>query len=112
MTDSDTEVAPNGLPVFNSEQAFQEYLEEQFEGNGFTAIKEVSPAHSNYRADLLLIHDEFGKIGLELKKLSGGTDAGRAHQQIVRQYAGKSTLTTESTCGHLHLICRNYRKTR
>lgn len=79
----------NGLPVFDTEQEFQDYLEKKFEANGFTAIQEVSPARSNYRADLLLIHDEYGKIGLELKRVTGGSDAGRAHQQVVRQYAGE-----------------------
>jgi hypothetical protein len=89
MTEDDTTTGGNGLPVFDTEQAFQDFLEKKFEENGFTAIQEVRPARSNYRADLLLIHDEFGKIGLELKRLTGGSDAGRAHQQIIRQYAGK-----------------------
>lgn len=88
-----TEIGSNGLPVFDTEQQFQDYLEEKFEANGFTAIQEVSPSKSNYRADLLLIHDEFGKIGLELKRVTGGSDAGRAHQQIVRQYAGERYIS-------------------
>lgn len=82
-------VGNNGLPIFDTEQAFQNYLEDKFEESGFTAIQEVSPHNSNYSADLILIHDEFGRIGLELKRLTGGSDAGRAHQQIVRQYSGK-----------------------
>lgn len=91
-TSEDTEEAEvdrHGLPVFDTEQEFQDFLERKFEENGFTAIQEVSPHRSNYRADLLLMHDEFGRIGLELKRLTGGSDAGRAHQQIVRQYSGK-----------------------
>ena len=84
-----SEKSQNGLPKFESEQGFQDYLEGEFERAGFTAIQEVSPHHSQYRADLLLLHDEFGPIGLELKFLTGGSDAGKAHQQIVRQYAGK-----------------------
>jgi len=91
-TSSDDKIGDNGLPVFDTEQAFQDYLEQKFEENGFTAIQEVSPHRSNYRADLLLMHEEFGKIGLELKRLTGGSDAGRAHQQIVRQYSGKKYL--------------------
>lgn len=87
------EVSRNGLPVFDTEQEFQDYLERKFEENGYTAIQEVSPHRSNYRADLLLIHDEFGRIGLELKRLTGGSDAGKAHQQIVRQYSGKRYIS-------------------
>jgi len=88
----DVEVDRRGLPVFDTEQTFQDFLERKFEENGFTAIQEVSPHRSNYRADLLLMHDEFGRIGLELKRLSGGSDAGRAHQQIVRRYSGKKYI--------------------
>jgi len=88
----EAEVDGRGLPVFDTEQAFQDYLERKFEENGYTAIQEVSPHRSNYRADLLLMHDEFGRIGLELKRLTGGSDAGRAHQQIVRQYSGKKYI--------------------
>ena len=88
----EAEVGRNGLPVFDTEQEFQDYLERKFEENGYTAIQEVSPHKSNYRADLLLMHDEFGRIGLELKRLTGGSDAGRAHQQIARQYAGKKYI--------------------
>jgi hypothetical protein len=87
-----SEKSQNGLPIFESEQQFQNYLEEKFESAGFTAIQEVSPHHSQYRADMILLHDEFGPIGLELKLLSGGSDAGKAHQQIVRQYAGKKYI--------------------
>lgn len=79
----------NGLPEFESEQEFQDYLELQLEEEGFTAIQEVRPHNSQYRVDLLLLHDEYGKIGLELKYLTGGTDAADAHRQIVRQYSNK-----------------------
>jgi hypothetical protein len=88
-------IGDNGLPVFDSEQEFQDYLEQKFEAAGFTALQEVSPHNSRYRADLLLIHDDLGKIGLELKRLTGGADAGRAHQQIVRQYSGRQYLGDE-----------------
>lgn len=89
------ETGYNGLPVFDTEQEFQDYLEQKFEAAGVTAIQEVSPHNSRYRADLLLIHDDLGKIGLELKRVTGGADAGRAHQQIVRQYAGRQYLGDE-----------------
>jgi len=85
-------VGDNGLPVFETEQEFQDYLEEKFEAHGTTAIQEVSPDGSAYRVDLLLIHDELGKVGVELKRLTGGSDAARAHQQIVHQYSGKEYL--------------------
>jgi hypothetical protein len=88
----DFEVDDNGLPVFDTEQEFQDYLERKFEENGFTAIQEVSPHRSNYRVDLLLIHDEYGRIGVELKRLTGGSDAGKAHKQIVQQYSGKKYI--------------------
>lgn len=80
------------LPDFDSEQEFQDYLERVLEESGFTAIQEVKPHRSDYRVDLLLIHDDYGKIGLELKYLTGGTDAAQAHEQIVRQYSGKKYL--------------------
>lgn len=84
-----TELDDNGLPYFDTEQEFQDYLESKFESVGFDVIQEVSPHNSRYRVDLLLLHDEYGPIGMELKRLTGGTDAGRAHQQIVRQYSGR-----------------------
>jgi hypothetical protein len=80
------------LPEFDSEQEFQDYLESQLERQGYTAIQEVKPHKSNYRVDLLLIHDDYGKIGMELKYLTGGTDAANAHRQIVDQYAGRRYL--------------------
>lgn len=88
----DFDAGGNGLPVFHKESEFQDWLEEKFESAGWTAIQEVSPHRSNYRVDLLLIHDEFGRIGMELKRLTGGTDAGTAHQQIVRQYSGRKYI--------------------
>jgi hypothetical protein len=87
-----TETSDNGLPYFDSEQEFQDYLEVKFEAEGFDVIQEVSPHGSRYRADLLLLHDEYGPIGMELKRLTGGTDAGKAHQQIVRQYSGRKYI--------------------
>lgn len=86
------ERSDNGLPYFDTEQELQDWLEEKFENNGFTAIQEVSPHNSQYRVDLLLLHDEFGPIGLELKRLTGGSNAARAHQQITRQYSGKKYI--------------------
>lgn len=82
----------SGIPEFDDEQAFQDYLEERFEASGYTAIQEVSPHGSRYRADMLLMHDRYGRIGLELKYLTGGTDAATAHKQIVDQYAGRKYL--------------------
>jgi len=83
------ETSQNGLPYFDTEREFQDYLESKFESVGFDVIQEVSPHNSQYRVDLLLLHDEYGPIGMELKRLTGGSDAGKAHQQIVRQYSGR-----------------------
>jgi hypothetical protein len=85
-------MATDWLPVFESEQEFQDYLEKQLEEQGYTAIQEVKPHRSNYRVDLLLLHDDYGKIGIELKYLTGGTDAANAHRQIVDQYSGRKYL--------------------
>lgn len=82
-----TETDDNGLPYFDSEQEFQDYLEKKFEEQGHTAIQEVSANNSDYRIDLLLLHEDYGQIGLELKHLTGGSAAARAHQQIIEQYA-------------------------
>lgn len=80
------------LPEFETEKEFQNYLESELEDSGYTAIQEVSPDRSNYRVDLLLMHDIYGKIGLELKRLTGGTDAADAHRQIVKQYSREKYL--------------------
>jgi len=92
MPTEDAETDTVGLPYFDTEQEFQDFLEEKFEAHGFDAIQEVSPHNSKYKADLLLLHDQYGAIGLELKRLTGGSDAGKAHQQIVRQYAGQKYI--------------------
>lgn len=92
MPTENTETDTVGLPYLDTEQEFQDFLEAKFETHGFDAIQEVTPRNSKYRADLLLLHDEYGPIGLELKRLTGGSDAGKAHQQIVRQYAGRKYI--------------------
>jgi len=101
------ETSHNGLPYFDTEQEFQDYLESKFESVGFDVIQEVSPHNSQYRVDLLLLHDEYGPIGMELKRLTGGSDAGKAHQQIVRQYSGRRYIGKKVKNGYSHRISRN-----
>lgn len=83
------------LAECSSEDDVQQYLEDKFEANGWTAIREVSPHRSNYRIDLLLIHERYGKVGIEVKYIGAG-EGGRvfaeAHQQITQQYWDKKYL--------------------
>ena len=81
--------APTELADLSNEDELQQYLEERFESAGWDAIREVKPDRSDYRVDLLLLHPEYGRIGVETKYIRPG-DGGRvfaeACQQIVGQY--------------------------
>jgi len=72
----------------DSEQELQEWLESYFEENGWTAIREVSPNNSTYKADLIVNHEDYGWIGVETKFFEGdgGGKMADAHHQIVRKY--------------------------
>jgi len=83
------EKGPNSVPKFGNESEFQSWLEYRFERKGYDVLTEVKPHNSRYRADMILINGKLSPIGMELKYFSGGSDAARAHQQIVRQYAGR-----------------------
>jgi hypothetical protein len=78
-----------------SEKELQEWLEQNFEKHGWTAIREISPHNSTRRADLLVEHDDYGRIGIETKYFDGdgGAKAAKAHHQITRQYRGRTYLT-------------------
>lgn len=76
------------------EKELQEWIEEFFEENGWTAIREVSPHGSNKRADLIVSHDEFGWFGIETKYMDGdgGRTLAEAHHQITRRYRGRKYI--------------------
>lgn len=80
--------------VIESEEELQEWLEDFFEANGWTAIREVSPHSSNYRADLVVKNEEYGWFGIETKymHLDGGGKIAKAHHQITEQYRGQRYL--------------------
>lgn len=77
-----------------SEEELQEWLEEQFEKHGWTAIREVSPHSSSDRADLIVNHDRYGWMGIETKyfKRDGGAKIAEAHHQITKKYRGKKYI--------------------
>lgn len=78
----------------DSEEELQTWLESYFEENGWVAIREVSPANSSVRADLIVKHDEYGWIGIETKYFEndGGAKVAQAHHQISRKYRGKKYI--------------------
>lgn len=84
----------------NNEHELQAWLEEQFEQAGWDAIREVNPDRSSYSVDLLLIHPEYGRVGVETKYVRPG-DGGRifaeATQQIIGQYWNKKYFGEEVT---------------
>lgn len=82
----------NRVPDFSCEDEMQEWLENEFESAGWTAIREVKPHHSRCRADLIAQHDEYGWIGVECKYMSSprnGRKVGEAIDQIVNKYRGR-----------------------
>jgi hypothetical protein len=77
---------------FDSEEELKDWMEAKFESNGWDCIREVKPDYSDYRVDLLLLHEKFGPIGVEVKFLEPGDSAGviaDAHRQITEQYWDK-----------------------
>jgi len=86
---------PNSIPkkYINSEDDYQEYLKTKFQWDGWTAAREVSPAGSRYRADLIVHHDNVGWLGIEAKYTRyGGAKMAEAHHQIVKKYRSKTYL--------------------
>jgi len=78
--------------VLDSEDELQEWLKDAFEEAGWTAIREVSPHSSDYRADLIVEHDRFGWFGIETKFIGTGrglTNIAKAHHQIIQKYRGR-----------------------
>jgi len=82
-------------PEFNSEDEVQSWLKSVFESHGWDAIREVSPHHSDRRADLLVQNSEFGWVGIEVKHLRStdqGGKIGKAIQQILNRYQGRKFI--------------------
>lgn len=85
-------LSPDGL---SSEEDLQEWLVDVMDGFGWDAIREMSPDHSDYRADIVAKHGKFGWLGIETKFLrdkNWGRDLAHAHHQIVSQYRPRSYL--------------------
>lgn len=72
-----------------SENELQAWLVDELKANGWDAIREVKPDHSDYRIDILALHSDYGRIGIETKFIRPG-DGGRvfadACRQITEQY--------------------------
>lgn len=75
----------------NSEDELQSWLKSFFEDKGWTAIREASPFHTDYKADLIVNHEDYGWFGIETKYFEGdgGAKAAEAHHQITRKYRGR-----------------------
>jgi len=70
-----------------NEFQWQDYLQRYFEWNDWNVVREVRPAGTEYRADLLVEHDEYGWFGIETKWANlGGRVMAEAHHQIVKKY--------------------------
>jgi len=74
-----------------NEFIFQDYLESYFEWNGWNVVREVRPAGSECRADLLVEHEEHGWFGIETKFCNhGGRKMAEAHHQIITKYRNRT----------------------
>jgi hypothetical protein len=78
----------------SDEYELQSWLESYFEDCGWTAIREVSPHRSDFKADLIVEHEDYGWIGIEAKYFDsdGGAKIADAHHQITRKYRGEKYL--------------------
>jgi len=77
---------------FSNEDEFQEWLQRRFRSHGWEAFREVSPSGTEYRADLLVHHDNWGWIGIECKYMTSprnGKKVGEAIEQILTKYRGE-----------------------
>jgi hypothetical protein len=73
-----------------NESLYQDFLEQYFEWYGWNVVREVRPSQTEYRADLLVEHDEYGWFGIETKYTNrGGRKMAEAHHQITTKYRGK-----------------------
>jgi len=72
------------------ESDYKDFLQELFEENGWTVIREEAPAGTGYSADMLIEDDELGWFGIEAKVTNyGGSQPAAAHHQIVKKYRGR-----------------------
>jgi len=78
---------------FTDESELQFWLKKQFRKHGWDAYREVTPKGTQYSADLIVHHDNYGWIGIECKhmnSLRSGSYVGRAVDQILFQYRGET----------------------
>ncbi len=88
------------LDKLEDEDQLQQFLAERINQAGWDAIREVSPDRSDYSVDLLLLHPEYGRIGVETKYIrpgDGGRVFAKACQQIVGQYWNQKYLGEKVT---------------
>lgn len=78
----------------DSEKELQEWLEGVLEKNDWTVLREVSPYNSDFKADFIVSHDDYGWFGIETKyfDMDGGAKMAEAHHQITRKYRGRTYL--------------------
>jgi len=78
---------------FDDEKELRDWLAKQFKKYGWRAWTEKRPHGTDYRADIIVYHHEYGYIGIECKHmntLSAGSYIGKALEQVLFQYRGKS----------------------
>lgn len=83
---------------FDNEKELQKWLRQEFVSYGWDAHREVSPIGSDYRADLVVYHENWGWIGIECKYMSSprnGKKVGEAIEQIVWKYRGERYMYGE-----------------
>lgn len=87
-------VEPNSQysPQFDDEDELQEWVSMELEKYGWDVRREVRPVDSDYRADILAVHDTWGTVGIECKYMKSprcGSKFGQAIKQIVGKYRGE-----------------------
>jgi len=77
----------------SSEDDLQHYIAAGMEQNGWTALREVTTAFGNHRADIIGHKDDIGTVGIECKYVTGGPIvAAEAARQIIDKYAGEKFI--------------------
>lgn len=79
------------------EEDLQKYLKAGLESQGWDVIRERTPDRSNLRVDLVAIHAEYGKIGIETKYRTDGSFASHVSAAIrqIMEYSSKKYFGNE-----------------
>lgn len=94
-----TRVSEEGLrrirDNISCEADYQRFLEIGMEQSGWDVIREMSPDHSDYQADIVAKQPDVGWVGIECKYMTGGPSiVGEAVKQVCEKYADRKYLGT------------------